>query len=435
MASRILKLRRPDVCVLCGTSIEAGREAWWDADAKTVTCHACHRRATEPPDLVEAELQRGHAGASARREHERRKTNREASVRDAHRRIGGLLLWLQEAPQHETAFRRGELGEVAVGESLERRTAEGPAIILHDRRMPLARGNIDHIAIAPAGVFVIDAKAHSGKVQIDSPLFGSTTLRIAGRDRTELIDGLDRQVVAVRDALDRSGHGDVPIQGVLCFTNADLPLLRTLRMRGHLLLYRKAPRRGSTRTANSMPMRSTQSPAGLRTSFRLPDNRAASVATWKDDGNGRVRAVSPQNSSTSPADERQRLERICAALLETFEAHAETRDTDLCAFRLDNQRGVVVDDCDECSELWTARRLAAHYAVGVRFIYGHAEELGAIRLGNGPSPRLRFDPAVVRQRWASVNAPPPAARTRRRRPTSRLRVVPAGELLEFDRDD
>ena len=146
----------------------------------------------------------------------------------------------KDAPQHEIAFKAGELGEVAVGESLDRRTAEGPAVILHDRRMPRARGNIDHLAIAPAGVFVIDAKAHSGKVQIDRPLFGSTKLRIAGRDRTELIEGLDRQVAAVRDALDRAGHVDVPIQGVLCFTNADLPLMRTLRIRGHVLLYRKA---------------------------------------------------------------------------------------------------------------------------------------------------------------------------------------------------
>jgi hypothetical protein len=240
MASRILNLRRADVCVLCGTSIDAGTEAWWDAGTKTVACLACHRRTSQPPNSKEPDLlERGHAGASARREYERRRTSREASVRGAHRHIGGLLLWLQDAPQHETAFRTGELGEVAVGESLDRRTAEGPAIILHDRRMPRARGNIDHVAIAPAGVFVIDAKAHSGKVQIERPLFGSAKLRIAGRDRTDLIDGLDRQVTAVRDALDRTGHVDVP-QGVLCFTNADLPLLRTLRMRGHVLLYRKA---------------------------------------------------------------------------------------------------------------------------------------------------------------------------------------------------
>jgi hypothetical protein len=240
MASRILKLRRPDVCVVCGTSIDAASEAWWDAGTKTVTCLACRRAVAQPPNSMGPELlDRGHAGASARREYERRKTGREASVRGAHRRIGGVLLWLKDAPQHEIAFKAGELGEVAVGESLDRRTAEGPAIILHDRRMPRGRGNIDHVAIAPAGVYVVDAKAHSGKVRIDRPLLGSTKWRIAGRDRTELIEGLDRQVAAVRDALDRAGHVDVPIQGMLCFTNADLPVMRTLRIRGHVLLYRK----------------------------------------------------------------------------------------------------------------------------------------------------------------------------------------------------
>src|ERR1700674_5477174 len=106
--------------------------------------------------------------------------------------------------------------------------------------------------------------------------------------------------------------------------------------------------------------------------------------------------MSPNDSSTSPAHERQRLARICAALLAAFEAHPETLDTDLCAFKLDNQRGVVIDDYDDPGELWTARRVAAQYAVGVRFIYAHADDLGAIRLGAGQQPRLRFDPAVVR---------------------------------------
>jgi hypothetical protein len=38
---------------------------------------------------------------------------------------------------------------------------------------------------------------------------------------------------------------------------------------------------------------------------------------------------------------------------------------------------VVVDDYDDPGELWTARRVAAHYAVRVRFIYASAAELGA----------------------------------------------------------
>jgi hypothetical protein len=186
------------------------------------------------------ELDRGQPGASAAREYQRRKRNREASTRKAHPRIGGLLLALRPAPQHELAFHTGELGERAVAASLEQRTPDGPAIILNDRRMPGGRGNIDHLAIAPTGVFVIDAKNIKGKVRVAKPLFGAAKLRVSGRDRTKLIDGLDRQVSVVRPVLEASGHADVPVQGVLCFTTADLPLLGTPKMRGHLLLYRKA---------------------------------------------------------------------------------------------------------------------------------------------------------------------------------------------------
>jgi hypothetical protein len=43
----------------------------------------------------------------------------------------------------------------------------------------------------------------------------------------------------VSEALGPDADG-VSVQGVLCFTNADLPLLGVTRIRGHMLLYRKA---------------------------------------------------------------------------------------------------------------------------------------------------------------------------------------------------
>jgi hypothetical protein len=77
-----------------------------------------------------------------------------------------------------------------------------PVITLHNRRMPVARGDIDHIAIAPTGVYVIDTKDWGGKVQIQTPWFDAPN----GRDCTKLLDGLDRQITAVRSTLDRDGH-------------------------------------------------------------------------------------------------------------------------------------------------------------------------------------------------------------------------------------
>ncbi len=147
---------------------------------------------------------------------------------------------LRSAPQHERAWQRGSLGEESVARSLERRTGTGPAIILHDRRMPGVSGNIDHLAITPSGVYVIDAKAVRGKVRVSQPLLGKPKLLVNGRNRPRLVDGLDRQVAAVRGALASTEDGDVPVVGVLCFTQADLPLLGSSRIRGHRLHYRRA---------------------------------------------------------------------------------------------------------------------------------------------------------------------------------------------------
>jgi hypothetical protein len=252
MASRTLKLRGPAVCVVCGTALPAGSRARWDDTTRTVTCAACVESSAEPRVESSAEpkaqagpeestqpaLDRGQAGASIAREYQRRKRNRESHTRKTHPWIGGLLLALRGTPQHESAFHQGDLGEKAIAAYLEKHTARGPAIILHNRRMPGGCGDIDHLAIAPTGVFVIDAKAIKGKVRVQRPLFGKPKLRVSGRDRTKLIDGLDRQVLAVRGALTASGHADVPVQGVLCFTTADLPFFGT-KMRGHLLIHRR----------------------------------------------------------------------------------------------------------------------------------------------------------------------------------------------------
>jgi Nuclease-related domain len=108
-------------------------------------------------------------------------------------------------------------------------------LLLHDRRAPMSRANIDHIAIAASGVYVIDCKRYKGKIEVATPLFGKPKLKIGGRDRTKLIDGLDKQVAHVKAALtDKSD--DVPVHGCLCFVapegllaDTDLPILRTLK--------------------------------------------------------------------------------------------------------------------------------------------------------------------------------------------------------------
>lgn len=79
------------------------------------------------------------------------------------------MLALGEAPQHETAWVRGAVGEEHVGAFLEKHLDPG-TVLLNDRSIPRSRANIDHIAIAPAGVWVVDSKRYKGKVAVSNPL-------------------------------------------------------------------------------------------------------------------------------------------------------------------------------------------------------------------------------------------------------------------------
>lgn len=158
-------------------------------------------------------------------------------MRERHPRIGGLLLALSGQPQHEVAWQLGARGEETVARLLASRLHPG-VIVLHDRAVRGTRANVDHIAVAPSGVWVIDSKHHKGKVAVSRPLFGDAKLTIAGRDKTKLIDGLERQVDSVRQALPRLAPA-VPIHGALCFLNAELPLLGTPAVRGFPLLHPK----------------------------------------------------------------------------------------------------------------------------------------------------------------------------------------------------
>ena len=88
-------------------------------------------------------------------------------------------------------------------------------------------------------MYVVDAKNVKGAVKVETPWFGPARLSVGGRNRTHYLDALDRQVAAVRTALGGE-YAAIAVQGVICFLVADLPLLGTATMRGHLLLYRKA---------------------------------------------------------------------------------------------------------------------------------------------------------------------------------------------------
>jgi hypothetical protein len=57
----------------------------------------------------------------------------------------------------------------------------------------------------------------------------------------------------------------------------------------------------------------------------------------------------------------------------------------------------------QAGELLTAAEVARRFGVDRAWVYGHSAELGAVRLGDGPRGRLRFDPERVAEALCSCS--------------------------------
>jgi hypothetical protein len=219
-AAELIRLRYPATCRSCGVDLPRGTLARWERAARTATCERCLGEDEAPGEAVAEEIDRGEAGASAAREWQRRHERREATVRTKHKHLGGLLLALSSDPHSTTAWAKGARGEQTIGDSLDKLRGQEIAV-LHDRRIPGSKANIDHLVISQAGVFVVDTKHYKGRVeQRDVGGWFKTDLRlyVGGRDRSKLIAGMKPQVEAVRRALAvRDKWCGVPVTAALLF--------------------------------------------------------------------------------------------------------------------------------------------------------------------------------------------------------------------------
>ena len=191
------------------------------------------------------------AGGSAQAEYERRAAHHAADVRRRRPRIlafgavvaivgllvlmvnplwGGVVLLfdvvvasaLFATPNSITAWQTGEQGELRTGRLLEPLEAQGFRI-LHDRKIPGSRANIDHIVIGPPGIFVVETKSLGGTLQIrDNDVF------VSGRRRTKMIDEVKREALAVQTALaGELAANRWTVSPIICVHRADLPWLRS----------------------------------------------------------------------------------------------------------------------------------------------------------------------------------------------------------------
>lgn len=224
VARRPWRVKYDGACSRCGVALSRGTVAVWERSTRTMHCVECPS-GTDVPD--ERPLDVGIAGASARREHERRMANRDdANRRRFGHRIGGFVTAVTSEPQSTRAWATGARGEERLATAL---AGLDGVQLLHDRRILGTRGNIDHLVVGPAGVFVVDAKAYRGLIQIRNRGWffkPEYRLYVGRRDCSQLALDLGWQVKAVEIALASANVDPMPpINPVLCFVDGEWPLL------------------------------------------------------------------------------------------------------------------------------------------------------------------------------------------------------------------
>ncbi len=231
MMAKLIRLGYAAVCSGCGCAVQPGTRGWWDSEERTAECSDCHLRnagtlvQATPSGATEAMVhvpgaQDGGAGASVRHVHEQNHRRRDERIEQKWGPAAGVVKFLSTEPKSTKAWAKGSEGERRLATLLAKAVGD-KAALLHDRRIPGSQANIDHIAIAQSGIWIIDAKNYQGKVEqrdVGGLFRSDQRLYVDNRDRTNLVAGLARQIDAVLGAL---GDPDVSVDAALCFVDAE----------------------------------------------------------------------------------------------------------------------------------------------------------------------------------------------------------------------
>jgi hypothetical protein len=113
-------------------------------------------------------------------------------------------------------------------------------VTFHDRRIKRSLLFVDHVVVAPSGVYAVDARPWDRRVEVrerNAWMRRSERLMVGSRNRTRLADAVVKKASLLRGAL----HGfQIPVHPVLCLTHGDWPLwARPIEIRGATVMWPK----------------------------------------------------------------------------------------------------------------------------------------------------------------------------------------------------
>jgi hypothetical protein len=154
-------------------------------------------------------------------------------------RFGGHLTTARATPHAARPRTRDAQGAAEIALMLDG-LAEYHVVARHQVRLRRTRTKLDHLVVAPSGVYVVATEAWPARVErrdTGSALRPKSRLFVGDRDRTRRADALVKHVVAVRRAL---GAHLVPVHAVICVVDADWPLFpEAIEIHGVTVLWPK----------------------------------------------------------------------------------------------------------------------------------------------------------------------------------------------------
>lgn len=194
---------------------------------------------SNPDEPTPDDLDPGTPGASARARYERLRQRDDRRRRKVFGPLVPVVAILTGPKRSTEAWAWGAEGEERVG-ALLGQAVGARGLLIHDRRIPGSRANLDHLAIVPSGVWVIDAKHYHGRLErrsVGGWFVPRHALYVGGRDRSALIASARRQHAVVASHL----PPDVAISAALCFTGVETSFFaRPFTLDGILVTWPKA---------------------------------------------------------------------------------------------------------------------------------------------------------------------------------------------------
>jgi hypothetical protein len=173
------------------------------------------------------------AGQSAQAHHDQLVTAWRAGWRQRHPILGPLVCALLGEPRRLGRWADGAAAEQVVAHVLAGATPE--VLVLHDRRIPHSSANIDHLAIGPTGVFVVDTKRRRGTPVRVTGFGRRRTLWLGRCVGDDILASAHRQAATVTAALAGAGTRGVPVKPTLVFVDSHWRLRKPTVVAGVLV--------------------------------------------------------------------------------------------------------------------------------------------------------------------------------------------------------